>query len=743
MVETMTEPRKKRSLFVRWMRLLFRLFSFVLVLALVAGAGGYYWAYQKFGRNLPDISMLEDYRPAETTKVLSSDGQVIATLYQENRVWAPLDSMGKWVVPALLATEDSRFFEHSGVDFKGVARVVYNIALTREVREGASTITMQLSRSLFPMSEVSWERKIREMFLSREIEKKYSKDRILELYLNQVYFGGGAHGIHSAARVYFNKGPGELTLSESALIAGLIQAPTRFSPLDHPDRAFHRQDEVLGRMKAVGAISEAQFREAIAERDEMKFAGVEKRAFELDKFPYFSSYVVKELSDRYSEDELYRGGLTIVTTLDPKLQRKAQQILTEETKALAWELNVETGALVVVENGSGYIKAMVGGLGWTQKNQFNRAYQTRRQPGSSFKPATYGAALEAGFTPESRVNDSPVKYQDGSRSGWAPKNSDGRHLGVITLRVALQGSRNVPAVKILDAVGVERVVDLGYRMGIRSPIPANLSIALGAVSASPLEMAEFYSVIANEGKRIPPTAVKVVKDSQGRVLEDNRQQSARRVLKEETALALTSMLGDVVRAGTGTNAQVQGWPISGKTGTTDSFVDAWFCGFSPLYTCTVWVGNDDNKPMYRSYGGDLPATVFRKVMTFAHEGKKVKEFRPYVPSKDKARDILKAGEVPKATPTPAATVVVEPEPEPVPELIPAEPQPAFTPPPGKSYLLPETLEPAPAPEPVYEPEPVPIVTPAPLPPEPEEVDIDAAIDAEAGWAAPPATEVNL
>lgn len=740
----MTEPRKKRSLFVRWMRLLFRLFSFALVLALLGGAGGFYWAYQKFGKNLPDISVLENYRPAETTKILSSDGQVIATLYQENRVWAPLDSMGQWVVPALLATEDSRFFEHSGVDFKGIARVLYNIALTREVREGASTITMQLSRSLFPMSEVSWERKIREMFLSHEIEKRYGKERILELYLNQVYFGGGAHGIHSAARVYFNKGPGALTLSESALIAGLIQAPTRFSPLDHPERAFHRQDEVLGRMRAVQAITQAQYDEAIAEREQMKFTGIEKRAFEVDKFPYFSSYVIKELSDRYSEDELYRGGLTIVTTIDPQIQREAQHVLTEETNALAWELNVETGALVLVENGTGYIKAMVGGLGWTQENQFNRAYQTRRQPGSSFKPATYGAALEAGFTPESRVNDSPVKYQDGSREGWAPKNSDGRHLGVITLRTALQGSRNVPAVKILDAVGVERVVDLGYRMGIRSQIPANLSIALGAISASPLEMAEFYSVIANGGRRIAPTAVKVVKDSEGKILEDNRQPSGQVVLKEETALALTSMLGDVVRAGTGTNAQVAGWPIAGKTGTTDSFVDAWFCGFSPYYTCTVWVGNDDNKPMYRSYGGDLPATVFRRVMTFAHKDLKPRDFKPYVPSKDKARDILKAGEAPTPTPTPSGTpVVVETPSEPLPELTPAEPQPEFTPPPGKSYLLPETLEDGPAPEPVYEPEPVPIVTPALLPPEPEEVNIDAAIDSQAGWAAPSATEVSF
>lgn len=750
--------RKKKPLWLRIVRLLMR-WAFALgVLILIVGCAGFYYVYDKYGKDLPDISILEDYRPAETTKILASDGTVIATLYQENRVWAPLDSVSPWVVPALLATEDSRYFDHKGVDPIGIARVLFNTAMTGEVREGASTITMQLARNVFPLSEINWERKIKEIFLSLEIDKQYSKEKVLELYLNQVYFGAGAHGIHSAAQVYFKKGPKDLTLSESALIAGLIQAPSRFSPLDHADRAFHRQDEVLGRMKAVGTITQQQFDEAIAERESWKFdAADDKRSLEMDKFPYFTAFVISELSERYSEDQLYRGGLTIVTTLNPALQKKAQAVLTEEVKALSWELRVDSGALVLLENETGYIKSMVGGLGWSEKNQFNRAFQTRRQPGSSFKPATYGAALEAGFTPDSKINDQKVTYQDGSPGGWSPKNSDGNFLGIITLRQALRGSRNVPAVKILDSVGVERVIDLGYRMGIRAPIPANLSIALGAIDASPLEMAEFYSVIINRGVRITPTAIKMVKSSNGEVLEDRRQSKRRRVLKKQTSLGLISMMTDVVKAGTGTNAQVGDWPIAGKTGTTDSFRDAWFCGFSPYYTLTVWVGNDDNSPMYRSYGGDLPATIFRRVMGYALEGKKKKSFPEYKASKD-APDLLKDGESPTPTPSPSIfiTEVEGEELEEIDELPEPEASPEFEAPEGKSYLLPNTLEPEPA---VSEPtdsepldmstedEPLPVITPAAMP---EEFSSQGGIPEEEGQEIveevsfpPPATEVVL
>ncbi len=674
---------------MRLLKILGRLGVFALLAAALFGSVGLGYLYLAYGRDLPDISMLETYRPSETTRILASDGTVIATLYQENRIWAPLENVGPWVVPALLATEDSRFFEHRGFDPIGLVRVVVNTALTREVREGASTITMQLARNVFPLSDVDWKRKVKEIFLSVQLEKRYGKQKILELYLNQVYFGGGAHGIHSASRLYFNKGPKDLTLSESALLAGLIQAPSRFSPLEHPERAFHRQDEVLERMLAVGAINESQRQEAIVERETMTFDGVDQRSFEVDKFPYFSSYVVSEVSARFSEDALYRGGLTIVTTLDPALQRFAQEVLAEEVYAAGWELNVDSGALVLVENETGFLKAVVGGLGWSDTNQFNRAFQTRRQPGSSFKPVIYAAALEAGYSSESTISDSPVTYQDGSPGGWSPKNSDEKFQGAMTLRKALQGSRNVPAVRLLDALGVDRVIDLGYRMGIRAPIPGNLSIALGAVDASPLEMTELFSVFPNDGNRVAPTAIKMIQDASGQVLEDHRKPSNRAVISQQTARGMVSMLLDAVDHGTGTRARVAGWQIAGKTGTTDSFRDAWFCGFSPHFTCAVWIGNDDNSPMIRSFGGDLPATIFQRVMEFALADRAPKSFPDYSPSGEK-KAVGDQGPKPEESPTPESTPEVEETPDIV-ELVEEPGDNEFVPPDGQSYLLPETL----------------------------------------------------
>lgn len=664
----------------------------LVLLTLLGGLILFAWAYWNFGRDLPDIAVLEDYRPAQTTRILASDGTLIATLYQENRVWAPLETMSPWVVPALLATEDSRYFEHFGVDPAGIARVLVNTARTGEVREGASTLTMQLARTLFPMPDDDWKRKIREIFLSLQLDHRYSKEKLLELYLNQIYFGGGAYGIHAASQVYFKKAPQDLTLAEASLIVGLIQSPTRFCPLEHPERAFHRHEEVLERMLRVGTIDAGQAEQAREERQKMKFAGGQSRALALDKFPYFTSYVVKQLSQRYTEDQLYRGGLTVITALDLEFQKAAEAAVREEVERRSADLRVDNGALVVIQNGTGLIKAMVGGRGWTAENQFNRAFQARRQPGSSFKPATYAWALEAGYTPESRVSDSPVTFSDGSRYGWSPKNSDGRYLGILSMRQALRGSRNVCAAKILDEVGVEKVAELGQRMGIGTPIRPRLSIALGAIDASPLEMATFYSVIANDGQKIEVSAIKQVKNADGEILEEHLQPSAQRILQSSTAIALTSMLEDVVNAGTGTGARVSGVPIAGKTGTTDSFRDAWFCGFSSLYTCAVWVGNDNNQPMVYSYGGDLPATIFRRVMGEIHQGRQVAGFTPYSASNNGPRDFLKAAEVPPPTP--------EVEPDPVPELVEFEvepeyvpPQREYQPPPGRSYLLPNTLDP--------------------------------------------------
>lgn len=680
------------------------LLAFLVVLA-AGGLLGY--LYFNYGRDLPDISKLEDYQPAQTTRILSTDGVVIGTLFEENRVWKPLSEISPKMVKALLAVEDSRFYEHPGADPVGLLRAVFNALTTGEVREGASTITMQLARGLFLTNEPTMERKCKEIFLALELERRYTKDKILETYLNHVYYGSGAYGIHSAARLYFNRTADDLSYAQAALLAGLLQAPTRFSPLESPERARVRQGEVLERMKANGFLSDSQWQSALEEADNMKFTGTKKRSFEVLKYPYFTGYVIKELSERYSPELLYRGGLTVSTTLDTRLQTEAEAAVKEEVTKLSRVLNVDNGALVLVENETGYIRALVGGVGWTQEDQFNRAWQSKRQPGSSFKAVVYAAALESGYSPESKIEDRSTSYQDGSGRLWTPKNSDGRHLGVITLRQALAGSRNVPAVKLLSRVGTRAVIRLAYRMGIRSPIPSNLSIALGAVDASPLEMSQVFSIIANEGIDRRPVVIKQVADGEGRVLEESQTRKENRILTAEVATAMTSMLSEVVNSGTGRGAQIPGIPTAGKTGTTDNFRDAWFCGFTPYYTLAVWVGNDDNTPMWRSYGGDLPALIFKRLMVVAHQGKKSRDFPTYRPKKE----TVDVGAV--ASPTPVVVSTPTPEVETTPDAplegagLPLEPE---EPPP-----LPEEID-------IYEHvEPPPAQTPVEDPPQPEEV----------------------
>ena len=596
--------------------------GFLALLGFV-GLTSVYW---HFSKDLPDVANLEHDRPSQTTRLLSSDGTVIATLHAENRIWVDLDDMGVHLVPALLATEDYRFFSHGGLDLFGVGRAVYHAISSGEINEGASTVTMQLARSLFPMPRDHWQRKIRETLLSFRLERQFSKWELLELYLNQVYFGAGTYGVHAAARVYFDKTPDKLSLSEAALIVGLIQSPSRFCPLQHPLRAFHRQEEVLQRMLKVKGITQEQYATAIQERESMNFEGGESRAFEMNKFPYFTHYVVKRLSQRYSDQELYQGGLTVITSLDIDLQKKTQRILNEELSKRGQELDAETGATVVLESGSGFVKALVGGRGWKESDQFNRGVQAFRQPGSAFKPVIYACALRAGYTPQSTIIDSPVSYPDGSSTGWAPRNSDGTFVGLLTLRQALRDSRNVPAVKMMASLGPKTIIDLAHEMGIDSTIPLNLAVSLGAFEATPLEMASLYSVIANSGLRKGPVVVKLVENDTGQVMEDNRDLDSLVVLDPQVTAELTSILRDVVNSGTGTAAQVQGVPIAGKTGTTDAFRDAWFCGYSPMYTCVVWIGNDDNRPMRHSYGGDLPARIFSRVIEFSHRQQRPKTF---------------------------------------------------------------------------------------------------------------------
>ena len=571
---------------------------------------------------MPDLSQLEPYNPALKTRILASDGTVVATLHKENRLWKPLSSLSKHLVPALLATEDYRFFQHEGVDFRAVARAAYRDMVAGELREGASTITMQLARELVDMPEERGERKAQEALVGWQLERKYGKWELLEIYLNRVYFGAGAYGVHAAAGVYFDKSPADLTLSESAFLIGLIQSPSYLCPILNEEAALRRQREVLDRMLEVKGITVEAYRQAVAESETFDFQGALARSAGVDRHPYFTHYALRELVERYGEERLYRGGLTVVTSLDIRTQETARRLLKEEIERRSGDLRVQTGAVVVLENGSGMIKSLVGGTEWSEDNQFNRSFQALRQPGSCFKPVIYAAALEEGYGPGSLISDSQVFFDT-----WSPRNADGGYLGRITLRQALSQSRNVPAVKLFVSLGPENVISLAQSMGLGREIPLVFPVALGAFETTPLDLAGAYSVFPNEGRFLKPTTIKLVTDGDGRVLEDNRTRRGETVISQESARNLTSMLRDVVTHGTGVGAGLPGLALAGKTGTSDEYRDAWFCGYSPSYTCVVWTGRDDNKPMNRAFGGDLPASIFQRIMRELHgEGERKLKF---------------------------------------------------------------------------------------------------------------------
>ncbi len=607
----------------------FLLWSFLAFLVfLVAGGTAVLVVLKTYSEDLPDVSGLRTYEPSETTRIFSADGQLIATLFKENRTWTPIEEISPNMKKAILAIEDSRFYEHRGVDPVGVARAGVDLLRSGgQIRQGASTITMQLARNLFLSPDQSFARKIREALLALQIEKTFAKDEILELYLNQVYFGAGAYGVQAAADVYFNVKARDLTVVQAAIIAGLPASPSNYSPLVDERAARVRAIEVLSRMVTLESIDQKQYREALDQlRKGLKYANRNREEFQVLKVPYFTTYVIKDLYSRYDEDLLYRGGLRIYTTVDLKLQQEAEAILKRDVANYANWYNATNAAAVVLENKTGYIRAMVGGLGWTRKNQFNRAWQARRQPGSSFKVFVYTTAIEAGYSPDTVIPDSPVTYQMGAGETWSPKNSDGRFMGSIPMRTALQYSRNVVAVRLLTLVGAERVIEYAYRMGIRERLEPNLSLALGSASVSPLEMASAFSVFPNAGLRVQPTGVKIIYDSEGNVVEDHTFPSQEEVLSESTAYTMCEMLRNAVENGTGTGAIIPGRPVAGKTGTTDDHRDGWFVGFTPQFTTAVWVGNDNFSRMWNVFGGDVAAPLFRQIMQAAHKGLAVAQF---------------------------------------------------------------------------------------------------------------------
>lgn len=581
------------------------LWGSVGVLAVIGGIGGGLVAtvYQ----SIPDGTHLQQYRPNLTTKIYSRDGQELARLFAEHREMVPLEQIPQALINATVAIEDSRFFEHGGVDLRGIGRALKENWQAGRPAQGGSTITQQLARELYLSRKPTLMRKLQEALLALKLERYYSKWEILEMYLNQVCYGERAYGVAAAAEVYFGKKLQDLNLSECALLAGLPRWPERYSPFKNYADSDRRRRVVLRRMRELGYITPQEEEQAWQTPIVLNPHHALQGSVLSYKWPYFTTYAVDQLLERYGEDRVYRGGLRVYTTLHPPLQQAAEEALRRGLER-ARARRVSQGAVVCIDVQTGQILALVGGRGFSLEDQFNRATQALRQPGSSFKPFLYAAAIDHGFSPYDRLSGTPTSFDVGESKPYRPQNYSPKQNGPYTLMRALEESVNVVAVRLIDRLGPTTLVDYAHRLGIRQPLRPVYSLALGSIGVTPLEMATAYIPFANLGYAVEPTVLLRVEDSQGNLLYQASPQR-RRVLSEHTAYTLNRMLRNVVLNGTGRSAQLP-IPVCGKTGTTNSDRDAWFIGFTTGMVTAVWVGNDDNGRMWSSWGGNTCAPIW-------------------------------------------------------------------------------------------------------------------------------------
>lgn len=579
-------------------------------------------------RNLPDVRILQTYSPTETTHIYDINGKPLASIHDEaNRDVVPLDQISPNLKRAVLAIEDSNFFTHKGINPGGIARAfMVNLEKGRTV-EGGSTMTMQLVKNLFLSPQSKFSRKVAEAVMSIRLEQILNKDQILQLYLNQIYLGHNLYGVETASRSYFNKSANNLSLSEAAMLAGLISAPEEYSPFVNYKLAKDRQEIVLNRMKDLKWITPAQ--ETAARKEKIKLGKI--TSFGGSQVPYVTQAVVQELTRRFGRDAVVKGGMRVQTTIDLKMQRIAEETVKAWHNRLYYQglfYDREEGqiALAAVDPRTHFVKAMVGGVDY-EKSQFNRAIQARRQPGSSFKPFIYYAAFASGkYGPDSVVYDSPVGYRDGD-GYYYPQNYGGGFSGAVSIRRALEVSLNIPAVKLGQEVGLNKVIEICRVLGIRSPMEPVVSLPLGAVDLTPLEMAGAFATFANNGWHSDTTFIVQVTDSSGNVLLDNTPKP-KLVLNSWAAASVNSALQGVITSGTARAAQL-GRPAAGKTGTTSSERDIWFVGYVPQLSVAVWMGNDNYRPMsYGATGGTIVAPVWRDFMSQALEGVPAENFKP-------------------------------------------------------------------------------------------------------------------
>lgn len=605
-----------------WQRLLIY-FLLLVLLGIVVGGGYLVVLLVQVSKMLPSSEQIVNLKPYVGTRILSQDGVVLATLTNERRELAKLSEFPKQLIDAVVAIEDSQFYQHRGISPRAVFRAVWVNLRAGRYAQGGSTITMQLARNAFLTQKKTFHRKLQEALLALQMEQHLTKEQILETYLNEVYFGSGAYGAKTAARVYFDKPLNKLTLAECALLAGVIRRPSVYSPHENPELALRRRNRVLERMRELGFIDEKQYEEAV--REPIRVVPLRRQGISY-KAPYFVFHVLKQLMEDYGEDQIYKAGLTVETTLNWQMQQAAEQAL-REGLAKYGRGSATQGAIIAVDPHTGFIRAMVGGVEFS-KSQYNATTQGRRQPGSAFKPIVYCAAIDKGvLTPDSRLLDAPVSYPSYPRP-YRPKNSDGRYHGWVTVRQAIAYSINIPAVKTIAMVGPQTVIEYARKLGVESPLEPNLSLALGSSAVRPIEMAVAYGVFATGGNRCEPVAIVRVRDSEGNIVQENAPNITYGVISETTAKTMDELLKGPVRTPGGTAYRVlHDFPDArGKTGTTDEGRDAWFIGYTPELVTAVWVARevvDPVKkqkvylPMPRIFGGTVCAPIWKEFMSKA------------------------------------------------------------------------------------------------------------------------------
>ncbi len=617
--------------------------------------------YNKVQGNLESLINIDLPQGLQSTKIFARDydpktgrGTLLATLYLENREYVSLKDIPKPLIDCTLAIEDKRFYVHGGVDFSANVRAIFAIVKSGgELVQGGSTITQQLARNVFLpyiKSQKTLNRKVQEIVLARSLESKFTKEEILENYLNNIFYGAGAYGVKAAASTYFRKDISELTLAESALIAGLPQKPSALNPFVNLKGALERRNVVLSRLLAVKRsgkfldldyLSEEEIKSAMEEEIQL----AERTEPGTMRAPHFSSWVREQLYEKYGEDQVLRQGLVVVTSLNPDYQQAAENAVHEAIDKYRDARRVTEGALVAVDVDTGEILALVGGYDYSA-SKYNRAVQADRQVGSAFKPFVYATALIKGFSPSYELRDLKMTYHIGPGQFYTPKNSDLSYRGIVNMVYALQYSRNAATVDLANRVGPENIIETAKKMGIKSRLDDVLSLALGVCDVTPLEMAASFNVIARGGTYVEPVAILQVYDRSGVLLEDHTadiQLRTREAIPTDVAVTLRKMMERVITGGTGTSARFkngegQYQPAAGKTGTTEDFGDAWFIGFTPKITAAVWVGNDDfRRKMARVFGATIPAPTWKNFMQEVYKDRPLEQFK--VPADAEYNDI--------------------------------------------------------------------------------------------------------